>query len=73
MTLHLGQRFENETVQADDQDFNNCTFVNCSLVYNGGELPVFSDCKLIESVWVLQGPALRTIGFFGGSQNHRGR
>ena len=63
MTLHLGSRFENETVEVDGQDFDTCAFVDCTLVYRGGEQPRLSNNTFVSCGWRLEDAALRTIAY----------
>ena len=63
MTLHLGSRFESETVEVDGQDFDTCAFVDCTLVYRGGEPPRLSNNAFVSCGWRLEDAALRTIAF----------
>lgn len=64
MPLHFGTRFDNETVHLDGQQFERCTFVGCTLIYSGGELPSFSENAFASCEFGLRDGALRTLGFF---------
>jgi hypothetical protein len=56
---------ENQAIQLDDAVLEKKTLLRCRLVYAGGPLPTLRDCDLIECVFVLEGPALRTAEFLG--------
>src|SRR5215212_11583382 len=63
--------FTDETVVLDGNDYLNCTFNNCEIVFNG-TAPVtlnginFNDCR-----WTFDGPAGLTINFLT-SLSHAG-
>jgi hypothetical protein len=63
MAQHEGATFTNETVVLDGNEYRNCNFNNCHLVFNGNA-PVslhginFNDCR-----WTFDGPAGLTINF----------
>jgi hypothetical protein len=64
MTLHFGKRFDKQTVELDGQDFEACTFVDCDLVYRGGDPPGLANNTFVTCRFRLDGAALRTIMFF---------
>lgn len=74
MTVHFAARFENETVELDDHEFDACTFLNCTLIYRGGALPKLGTNTFVGCQFALRDAALRTLGFFselyatGGSE-----
>lgn len=53
-----------EDVVVDEQIFRNCRFVGCRIVYNGGNIPEFTDCAFESCQWVFDGPAENTIQYF---------
>ena len=63
MAQHQGAAFTNETVVLDGNDYLNCTFTNCEIIF-GGKAGVslhgisFNDCR-----WTFTGPAGTTINF----------
>jgi hypothetical protein len=63
MALHRGEWFNHQTIETDGQIFDACTFVECRLIYRGGELPDISGGQFSGSYWVLLDAAIRTIGF----------
>ncbi|MEZ4717283.1 MAG: hypothetical protein R2851_14540 [Caldilineaceae bacterium] len=44
------ERFYNEEIVVDGKRFQNCVFDNVSLVYAGGVLPEFVDCRFAYDV-----------------------
>jgi len=64
MKLHFGERFDNQTIELDGQDFDACTFVDCDLVYRGGDPPGLANSTFSGCRFRLDGAALRTIAFF---------
>jgi len=63
-----GHTYSNTEVTLDGRDFQDCTFNNCVLVYNGGEAAVhgckFFGCKLQPA-----GSAASTIQFLKAITN----
>jgi hypothetical protein len=55
------KRFEKEPVLVDGQYFFECHFNFTRLIYSGGELPSFQDCKFGEVEWLFQGAAGNTL------------
>jgi len=55
--------FSNETLNVDGNDYNQCTFRTCRLVYAGGPLPVFKDFNFDNCSFELKDAADRTIAF----------
>lgn len=66
---HKNASWKNSDVDIDGQHFIECTFVNCRLIYHGGLLPMFTDCKIGEITLRLTGPAGNTISFLKGIHN----
>jgi hypothetical protein len=60
MELISDQIFEGVTLQLDDRAYHRCRFVNCELMYGGGDFEV-RDCHLENSRLTLFGPADRTL------------
>lgn len=53
--------FTHETVQLDGEHFADCEFKKCRLVYAGGEVPSFRDCKFEDCDWRFEDAAARTL------------
>ena len=69
MTLHLRAKFERQRLVIDGQDYDTCAFVECRLLYNGGEVPRFSGCDFVRCGWDLGDAAMRTIGYLAVLRN----
>ena len=54
---------EDETVVLDGNEFHNCKFQNCKLIYQGGEHPKLQHCQFTRCTWHLEEAARRTILF----------
>jgi hypothetical protein len=70
--------YQGVNVPIDNQNFHNCRFTNCRLVYAGGELPILTHCTLINSNFFFDEAAARTLVFLrhvyhgmgDGGRNH---
>lgn len=63
MTDYEGQTFTNEHVHLDGNNFTNCYFENCNLIYSGGELPDLVGNQLVQTTISFGGSATRTVQF----------
>lgn len=43
------KQYDKETVVTDGNTYTNCTFIGCTMAYNGGEQPTFINCSLRNS------------------------
>lgn len=64
----LRHRFENETfrdrtVEIDGNQYTNCTFIKCRIVFTGFEEGVFDACNFIRCDWGFSGPAASTLNY----------
>jgi len=55
--------YNHETVALDGETFSSCEFRDCRLVYSGGELPVFENCRFDGVDWRQDDAASRTLGY----------
>ena len=53
--------FNHETVHLDGEEFSECEFRGCRMVYSGGETPTFSDCRFDGCEWKFEDAAARTL------------
>jgi hypothetical protein len=60
MELISDQAFEGVTIQLDDRAYLRCRFVNCELMYGGGDYQI-QECELASCSLKLFGPADRTL------------
>jgi hypothetical protein len=52
-----------DAIYVDGGRFVGCTFDGSTLIYSGGELPRFEDCRLNGVGWAFADHALRTVQF----------
>lgn len=55
--------FNHETVVLDGQAFEDCEFRGCRMVFRGGELPIFQQCKFDDCDWRFEDAAGRALAF----------
>jgi hypothetical protein len=53
--------FHHETVPLDGEQFEDCEFRDCRLVYAGGKAPVFRNCQFHNCDWRMDGAAGQTL------------
>ena len=61
--MSTGETFSHETVVLDGQEFSDCEFRDCRLVYSGGEVPNFADCRFHACEWKFEDAAVRTLAY----------
>jgi hypothetical protein len=61
--MPTGVIYNHETVALDGQAFERCEFRECRLVYAGGELPSFTDCRFDACEWKHDESAARTLAY----------
>ena len=54
-------RFENEDIETDGNEYLDCVFNHCRLVFRGGPIPVINGCEFIETGWFFDDAAGRTV------------
>jgi hypothetical protein len=53
--------FQNERITLDGNKYTGCTFINCELIITGlAEFHLVSN-NIVQSAFIFEGPALRTI------------
>lgn len=60
MTTYNDRTFQNEMLTLDGSAFYRCRFVDCQLLYGGGEL-LLQECSLENCAVRFYGPAQRTV------------
>jgi len=55
--------FTDQTIEVDGNLYEDCKFNNCTLVYRGGDVPQFYDCKFKGGDVKLEGGATRTAEY----------
>jgi hypothetical protein len=66
MSRFQDQKYNGETVVIDGMEFVQCEFVNCRLIYRGGEVPKLQSCHFAQCQWQLEEAARNTIMFLRG-------
>ena len=62
-TTRKRDKFFESRVRVDGTKYEGAEFVRCVLVYSGGELPTFVNCRFEECKFTLDGAALRTAQY----------
>ena len=63
MAQHQGETFTNETVFLDGNEYLNCTFTNCELIFSGTAGVTLQGINFNSCRWTFHGPAGTTINF----------
>jgi hypothetical protein len=58
-----GKTVSHATEVIDGNQYNNCRFENCTMVYRGGEIPHITGCQFDNCSWQFDGAAERTLLF----------
>ena len=53
--------FNHETVELDGEQFSDCEFRDCRMVFRGGEPPKFADCRFAGCDWQFLDAAANTL------------
>jgi len=60
------QTFTNQEVCLDDNEFVECQFNNCTMIYGGGSGPKLVGCSFNNIRWSFADAALNTLHFMTG-------
>ena len=63
MTRYENQTFNKKTLVVDGNRYISCTFVDCGLVFRGGDLPSFNRCTFTRTQIQLEGAARTTLNY----------
>lgn len=63
MAQYEGANFANETVVLDGNDYVNCTFTNCEIVFRATASVSLNGVNFTDCRWTFDGPAGMTINF----------
>lgn len=66
MAVVKEQQIANETVILDGNQYVQCEFTQCKLVYEGGVVPRLQGCHFVRCTWALEEAARRTTLFLRG-------
>ncbi len=61
--MQTGVAFSHQTVQLDGETFSNCEFSACRMIYAGGDLPIFEDCRFDGCDWKYEDASARTLSY----------
>jgi hypothetical protein len=61
MSNNVGKKYLRQDVITDDNQYENCEFIECNLIYEGGEPASFINCTFDAGGWAFRGPAGRTV------------
>lgn len=59
--IKQGEKFQETREILDGNDYENCTFRDCKLVFNGGPIPTIVGCEFFESGFEFGDAAGRTV------------
>ena len=58
---HKAAQFASTREVLDDNEYVDCKFKECVLVYQGGTLPTITGCELNDCRWEFEDGAMRTL------------
>jgi hypothetical protein len=58
-----GKTMSDATEVIDGNQYSDCRFKNCTMVYRGGEIPHITGCEFDNCSWHFDGAAERTLIF----------
>lgn len=58
-----GKTFSDTTEVIDGNQYVECRFENCQLVYRGGDIPTINKCHFVTCRWQFEDAAERTLVF----------
>jgi hypothetical protein len=65
--------YENTQEHLDGNEYIECTFQGCTLVYSGGILPILHGCSMNDCSWKFDGAAERTVAFMSALYHGGGK
>jgi hypothetical protein len=71
VATYQDKSFSNQAVLVDGNRYEKCSFINCNLMYRGGDLPVFDACVFQGGNIQLEGAAFKTVKYLS-SLNREG-
>jgi hypothetical protein len=63
---YKAESFESRSIVLDGDEYEDCTFRNCTLIYRGGDLPKLLNNSLENCSWQFQDAAERSVSFLKG-------
>jgi hypothetical protein len=59
--MRTAAAYNHETVELDAEQFSECEFRDCRMIYRGGEPPSFVDCRFTGCDWQFEDAAASTL------------
>lgn len=66
MAINRGREYVGVTEVLDGNEYRHCTFRDCTLIYQGGELPKLQNNLMDNCHFKLEEAAERTVAFLNG-------
>src|SRR4051794_13985194 len=63
MAMIINSKFRHEDVHVDGNDYIDCLFEHCNIMYSGGDLPIFERCSFEHNAFSVERAAQRTVKF----------
>lgn len=63
---YRNETFRGDRLKLDGNGYHGCQFIDCTLVYCGGESPKLMECLFQSSRWEFDGAAAATVNFMRG-------
>lgn len=60
---YTANKFNNDNITVDLNEYVNCDFNSCEIIFKGGNLPVFENCTFSNCRFSLIEKADNTIGY----------
>ena len=58
---YADSEFRNQRLNIDGEEFLRCKFIDCVLVYSGGDVPKLDGCHLESTGFTFEGAAVNSI------------
>ncbi len=67
MTKFTKNVYRDDTITLDNNDFENCEFYNCRLVFHGTGLFNMQGCKIVDCQWPMEDHAQITLQYLAAT------
>ena len=68
----VNQIFTNQTIDIDDNEFYDCTFIGCRIIYKGGETTLKGNSYDESTTYTFSGAAANTLAILSALYADRG-
>lgn len=72
MAIYRGERFVNQQLKLSGNEFFNCEFVDCQLIFDASGPIKLDGCRFNSPRFLFDGPAADTLKFLSGIYNSGG-